>query len=411
MTFAAIQSARVRIPPSWTVVPFKRVAALREDPDSAAEATLLSLKNTGELAPRADDVQPPSAEHRLRYWHVDPGDLVVNPMWLAGGAIGVSLVAGAVSPDYRVYSLSARVEPRFIHHLFRSVLYRDQYRLLMRAETTFDRRVTKDDFAELPVLVPPVETQRAIVDLLDAETARVDALIEKKLSLMRLLGEWEQASLLKELGDWRQENGTTLRQYGTRVVTGPFGTQLKADEYATGGVPVINPTHIRRGRFVPEPNVAVSEVVAQRLSRHRLTPGDVVMGRKGDVGRCAVTPAAADGWLCGSDSIAIRVNSAKLLPEWLSLLLHIDLYRQQLAASSTGAMVAGINEAILLALRLPTRSVAQQIKSVAAAGRVVERFESVAKRLQRQLELLQEHRQALVTAAVTGQLDPAKTAA
>jgi type I restriction enzyme, S subunit len=79
----------------------------------------------------------------------------------------------------------------------------------------------------------------------------------------------------------------TLRQCGTRLTTGPFGTMLAASEYVDGGVPLINPTHLRAGRFIPDPQVSVDEITTERLRKHRLRRSDLIIGRHGDMGRSA----------------------------------------------------------------------------------------------------------------------------
>ena len=276
--------------------------------------------------------------------------------------------------------------------------------------TSTFKHLTSEKMKALRVPLPSPEEQLAIADFLDRETARIDALIAKKVQMRQTLGEWEQAKHLRAVLDWRQEKSRTLRQYGTRVFTGPFGTLLAASEYTTSGVPLINPTHIIRGRLVPESNISVPPEVAVRLSRYRLRSGDLVMGRKGDVGRAAIVPPEADGWICGSDSIAIRTDPDSLQTEFLAAVLNLSLYRQQLEAHSTGAMVANVNESVLLRLRIPDLSLEEQDSAVHLARESAELFQRAADTLQTQISLLQEHRQALITTAVTGQLNISKAA-
>lgn len=247
-----------------------------------------------------------------------------------------------------------------------------------------------------------------IAEFLDAETARIDALIANKRRLVKLFLQREQAALLKVVGSWQQGGTRTLRQLRTSLVTGPFGTQLSAAEYVDGGIPVVNPTHLRRGRIFPDEGVTVTGEVAKRLSRHRLSAGDLVLSRKGDVGQSAVVTDSEHGWICGSDSIAVRVDKDKLLPEYLSVVLRVDLYRQQLVAKSTGATLANVNESILKSFKILAIDVKRQSDSVSSAHKIISHGERVTGVLERQIQLLQEHRQALVTAAVTGEFDVSK---
>lgn len=144
--------------------------------------------------------------------------------------------------------------------------------------------------------------------------------------------------------------------------------------------------------------------VASRLARHRLDEGDIVMGRKGDVGRAAVVSAASAGWLCGSDSIAIRTGP-HLSSEFLGQLFQIGLYRQQLDSQSTRATLANVNEPTLLSMRIPALEAAEQERRYQLAVRSDGYRRSMGTALRRQINLLVERRQALITAAVTGELE------
>lgn len=115
-------------------------------------------------------------------------------MWLTGRAIGVATIAGAVSPDYRVFRPRCH-DPRFLHHLLRSDPYIDQYKLYTRAETTFDRRVQQDDLDNTILPVPPLNDQRRIGDFLDRETAQINALIGKQEQLIATLREDRAATI------------------------------------------------------------------------------------------------------------------------------------------------------------------------------------------------------------------------
>jgi type I restriction enzyme S subunit len=391
--FAAIEGALSRTHQTWEVVPLKRLATLREDPDIKGAASLLSLKNTGALAPRGDDVQPPSDEHRLRYLLTDAGDLVVNPMWLAGGAIGVSSVSGAVSPDYRVYSLSAQVEPRFVHHLFRSAPYHDQYRLLMRAETTFDRRVTKEDFAQLPVLLPPLDIQRGIAEFLDAETVRIDALIEKRQQMIALVRERFAATRRGLFDHLASAYGEIALRRCVRCLDGrriPLNAEARAE------------------RSGPFPYWGAGNVV-DHIDDYLFDEVLVLLGEDGapffDKARDVAFYVEGRVWV--NNHIHVLRPNSSWLPRYLVHMLNAVDY----GAYITGSTRDKLTQAEMNDIRLPATPVEDQHRIVEQLEISFRMLEDVRNRLTRQVSLLREHRQALITAAVTGQLDVSKAAA
>ncbi len=166
-----------RAPSEWRRCRLKSVAQRSRAIRGDTSAPLLSLSSQGFLRTRADDQQPPADASLPRYLLVKPDDLVVNPMWLLGGAIAVSNMSGAVSPDYRAFHLDHSVAPRYVHHLLRSRLYMDQYKLYMRADTTFDRRVQQHDLDNMPIALPPRYEQvsrAAVLDRSASEALKIE---------------------------------------------------------------------------------------------------------------------------------------------------------------------------------------------------------------------------------------------
>lgn len=170
-----------RAPASWGMERFKTVCLPREERNVAGTELMLSLTVRGHLVDRSTmAVQQNASDTTIpRYFVARPRDLVVNPMWLIGGAIGVSDKRGAVSPDYRVFEVDGGLDPWYLHAVLRSAPYFDQYKLYTRANTTFDRRIKQNDLDNLPLPIPSIGEQHAIVYHIKEQTTQIDTLIAK----------------------------------------------------------------------------------------------------------------------------------------------------------------------------------------------------------------------------------------
>ncbi len=106
------------LPAHWRVVPFGKLARLSTRANARHDVRLLSLSATrGILRKEYDDEnQVRTGEELARYWVVEPGHLIINPMWLAHGSVGASSISGVISPDYRVYAVSSG-DSRFLAYL------------------------------------------------------------------------------------------------------------------------------------------------------------------------------------------------------------------------------------------------------------------------------------------------------
>lgn len=183
------------IPGSWDVQRFKRIFSRKDDRNTDLSLAMLSLRQTGAVVPRSEtnQNQEPSEKSLPKYLAVSPDNLVVNPMWLTGGAIGVSGLSGAVSPDYRVFSIGTELTPAYAHEILRSISYRRQFKLFERANTTFDRRIQQIDLDNLPVPIPPVEHQKEIVRMVTQIHSHTQKLYEASERSIKLLQERRSA--------------------------------------------------------------------------------------------------------------------------------------------------------------------------------------------------------------------------
>lgn len=148
--------------------------------------------------------------------------------------------------------------------------------------------------------------------------------------------------------------------------TGPFGSTLHKSDYVDGGIPVINPMQIVDGKLVPTSTMAITEATARKLSEFRLRPGNVVIGRRGDMGRCAVVEADADGWLCGTGSIEIRPQLS-LDSGFLQRQIASPLIINEIENTSVGTTMINLNQATLSNLCIPLPPTLAEQEAIAEA--------------------------------------------
>ena len=162
------------------------------------------------------------------------------------------------------------------------------------------------------------------------------------------------------LGDACADGGT--------VQTGPFGSQLHAEDYVPEGVPVVMPVNIGDGRIEARGIARVDEADAMRLARHRLKAGDIVYSRRGDITRRGLVRREEAGWLCGTGCLLVRAGRG-VDPSWLSYWLATPWVHDWLRGHAVGATMPNLNTSILSALpvELPPLEAQRRIAGVLGA--------------------------------------------
>lgn len=200
---------------------------------------------------------------------------------------------------------------------------------------------------EIKIPLPPLPIQKKIADILD----KADALRKKDQQLLQKYDELAQAIFIDMFGDpVKNEKGWEVKKMGEcldKIQIGPFGTQLHESDYISDGVPLINPMHIGNLKIKPNYKYSISKEKFEELPQYHLIEGDVILARRGEMGRCAIVTGLEAGYLCGTGSLFLKATKAKLDPHFLVYFLSRESTKESLERSAAGAIMANLNKTIL----------------------------------------------------------------
>lgn len=146
--------------------------------------------------------------------------------------------------------------------------------------------------------------------------------------------------------------------------TGPFGSMLHKSDYVETGVPLVNPANIVNGRIIASNKMMVSEETVKRLESYKLKPGMIIMGRRGEMGRCAVVSEKENGWLCGTGSFFMTPSSCMSV-HYLSMLFTTPYAKSYLSGASIGTTMSNLNHKILRSMPVPLPPFNEQRRIIA----------------------------------------------
>lgn len=283
-----------------------------------------------------------------------------------------------------------------------------RYQVVVSAEQLQSRgqgstfvELSTDGLASFPLAVPPLGEQRSIADYLDAETGHIDQIVERLARANVLLDEWLDAEI--EATIWSGHDtqmplmhltpGDRQIQYGI-VLPGPD---------VPDGVPIVKGGNVVTGRLNAAGLARTTHEIEAGFARSRLQRNDIVFAIRGAVGACAMVPDEVEGANITQD--VARVSPLPGVdPSWLLYALKSRTLQQQVEARILGATIRGVNIRDLKRVRVPVPTPVAQRRKAEALGHAQAHRDQVCARRQRQIDLLGERRQALITAAVTGQL-------
>ena len=302
-----------------------------------------------------------------------------------------------VSTGFAVLTPGPAVNPRYFSWMAQSDPFIEE--VVARSVGVSYPAINPSELGRLQVPLPPLDVQTAIADFLDAETARIDALITKKRRLVELLDE-RYRSVVDEVSATGRPR--RVRHLTSLVTSGPRGWAARVGEE---GHPFIRSANLRRDSvdLRRENLLRVDAVPTAEARRSRVRAGDTVVGitgaNTGWVG--LVTPGDAPAYV--SQHVAI-LRPEGVDPAWLALSVFSRRAQEALLAGQYGGTKQQLGLADLADLVITVPSLEEQRRLVTRLAQIRELGAASRAKVRRQVDLLLEHRQALVTAAVTGEL-------
>jgi type I restriction enzyme S subunit len=259
--------------------------------------------------------------------------------------------------------------------------------------------MTKSILNAHPVSLPPLSEQRIIADFLDRETARIDTLIEKKRSLASLANERLSATLENlTFGNPSFEGMLIPFKWVCRVTEG----QVDPTTEAWKDKPLIAPNHIEKstGRLS---TVESADEKGAISGKYAFPAGTVLYSKiRPALMKACITPEAG---LCSADMYPI-LPSSKLLPEFLLMQLLSKSFTDWAVLESMRVAMPKINRERLGSVCMVVPPIPEQREAVAEFTRIRTAIDRFVDLTLKSAATLTELRSSLITAAVTGQIDP-----
>jgi type I restriction enzyme S subunit len=417
-----------KIPKKWEIKRGKKIFREIDIRSKNGDEELLTVSAKYGVLPRKEKIVPMfKAESYAGYKLCWPGDLVINSLWAWMHGLGFSRYHGIVSTAYGVYRPLENYSSycSYFDYLLRSNAY--DWELRVRSKGIWISRLQLLDaaFFDMPIIIPPEEEAKKIVAFIRFKKHYIRQYIRVKQHLIKLLTEQKQViinnAVLRGIDNdnvkfktsslgWLKEIPQHWDEYSIAHISdviqiGPFGSQLHASDYTPNGTPVINPCHLLGNTIIPDYNCAVSEKTVNRLLQHKLEQGDIILSRRGELGRCAIVEQSQIGWLCGTGCIRLSLKKEIIDPNYFVLLFSCQQSSEFLTLSSVGATMDNLNSEIVARYRIPCPPGPEQIRILSFIAEEKDRIESIIATARHEIELIQEYHARLIADVVTGKVD------
>jgi type I restriction enzyme, S subunit len=359
-----------------------------------------------------------NALKEIGYQGIRVGDLIIHAMDAFAGAIGVSDSEGKSSPVYSVcVPASELISANYYARLLRNMALSGFVASLSKGirERSTDFRWA--DAGEIFLPVPSLEEQTQIAQFLDHETTRIDALITEQERLIALLKEKRQAVIshavtkgldsrvpmkdsgVEWLGEVPEHWKTKSYRYSSEIYRGKFGHRPRNDpSLYDGDFAFIQTGDIARAdKYIHSYKQTLNDKGAS--VSQRFPAGTLVMAIAANVGDTAILGFEA----YAPDSVVGFKPNSNVDIEFLRFSLIAAI--QELQKSSTQSTQANLNIDRIGSIRAVFPSFPEQKAIANYLNLELERYSELESQVIEAIQLLQERRSALISAAVTGKID------
>jgi type I restriction enzyme S subunit len=410
------------VPEHWPCIPlwtcFRRVKRIGFEGEE-----LLSVYRDYGVVPKSsrdDNFNKPSDDLSV-YQLVIPGDLVINKMKAWQGSVAISDHRGIVSPAYFTYEACHKANSRYLHYLMRSLRYVTGYLTVSKGIRVNQWDLEPQHHSRMPLLIPPSAEQAAIATFLDRETAKIDALIAEQQRLIELLQEKRQAVIshavtkglnpdvpMKDSGvEWLGEvpehwQVTRLKRLAA-VRNGSTPSRERPDYWEGGDFPWLNSSVVNTSP-VAAADQFVTPCALRECHLPIVQPPAVLVGMTGQ-GKTRGMSAILLYEATVSQHLAILQPQAGVNASFLKRVLDMAYPYLRRDSEEAGSTKGAITCEALGNFAVAIPSPEEQHHIAIHLSEHSDRVSGLTKAAEIAMDLLQERRSALISAAVTGQID------
>ena len=408
------------LPCHWQVLPTKRFFKLVAEPaPQNNNYELLSVYTEIGVKPRKELEQKGNkASTTDGYWQVKKGDIIVNKLLAWMGAVGYSAYNGVTSPAYDILRPTSDFNTRFYHYLFRSEPAKQEFKRWSRGIMEMRLRLYFDELGRILMPFPPKDEIEKITAFLDHETAKIDTLIEKQQRLIELLKEKRQAVIshavtkglnpdaqMKDSGiEWLGEvpahwNLPKLIHITTNIGDGLHSTPKYQDNT---GYFFVNGNNLVNGKITI--GATAKEVPESEYHNHyiHLDSSTVFLSINGTIGN--VAKYNNEQIILGKSAAYMNCTDT-ISPDYLMLLLRTNEYRRYFDLEETGTTISNLSLNSIRQMKVCTPTFEEQTEIVKYCHSNEHKYNLLIESAQSAINLMQERRTALISAAVTGKID------
>ena len=207
------------------------------------------------------------------------------------------------------------------------------------------KRVPVEVLKRLQVPAIPLEAQRGIA----SQFGSISRQLNDCKTQLEMLDDLVKSRFVEMFGDPCDPDSSKFPVLLLKDICdlriGPFGSALHKGDYITGGHPLVNPSHIISGCIEVDSSLTVGEEKYASMGPYHLQKGDVVLGRRGEIGRCAVVDV--EGLLCGTGSMILRPHTNMCLSDYLQRVVSFPSFSTSLERRAVGVTMKNLNAKIV----------------------------------------------------------------
>ena len=410
------------IPSTWDVKPVLALfSSLVEKNTDGYESNVLSLSYGRIVRRDIEDNFGLLPESFNTYQIVKNGDIILRLTDLQNDKrslrVGLVKEKGIITSAYLKLSANQHIDPRFAYRLLHSY---DTTKVFYGMGGGLRQSMKFEDFKRLPILLPSKDEQTQIANFLDHETAKIDHLIEKQQQLIELLKEKRQAVISHAVTKGLNPN-VPMKDSGVvwlgEVPEHWDTTKIKYVAELTPKKSEVSSNDNRLCTFVPMEKLKLGSLIKDEEKPISEVIGGYTYFKNGDLLLAKVTPCfenknmvvASDlknGIGFGSSEIYVLRTNHKVNTQFLYYRLQEDQFMELGTGAMTGAGgLKRVPSEFLNNFEFALPPLSEQIAITKYLNQYLIKNEYLMNKAQSAIQLMQERRTALISAAVTGKID------